>query len=89
MSTSLAADLEGLTLTDSTLVPSVSGMEEVTGLGQGHIPVLHPMVWMCVGGGCDGGCDSFESQLLDGPRGQCWDRLSPSCSVLSFLTPPL
>lgn len=44
VSTSLAADLEGLTLTDSPLVPSVSGM------GQEHRSVLRPMVWLCVEG---------------------------------------
>jgi hypothetical protein len=45
MSTSLAADLEGLTLTDSSLVPSVSG-REMTWLGQGHSSMLCPVVWV-------------------------------------------
>lgn len=57
VSTSLAADLEGLTLTDSPLVPSVSGM------GQGHRSVLRPMVWLCVEGLWGG--DSSESLLMD------------------------
>lgn len=50
VSTSLATDLEGLTLTDSPLVPSVSGMVEGL-LGRVCIiSVVHPIVWLCVWG---------------------------------------
>lgn len=42
VSTSLAADLEGLTLTDAPLVPSVSE------IGLGHSSVLRPLVSLCI-----------------------------------------
>ena len=75
VSTSLAADLEGLTLTDSPLVPSVRGQ----GRAELH-PVVRPWVEGC------GGRERLGPLLLDDPHGwgQGWGRLP----VAHFCTPP-